>query len=171
MTKAQRKARAKRAGAVRRKANAVKAFMKKMNPGKPAPAAVRVKRLKGGGISVMPLKMMNPSAFDRCVADVRRKGTAYDPRAVCATAGRQKYGQAEMTRRAMAGKRRKRRGNVPRGSLKTWDVRRGGPGGYIGTVTAASKTEALRKAKEYYRLPPYERGAPGTAISVRLSKQ
>lgn len=57
MTKAQRKSRAKRAGAVRRKANAVKAFMRKMNPGKKAPVAVRVKRLKGGGISVTPLKM------------------------------------------------------------------------------------------------------------------
>lgn len=57
MTKAQRKTKAKRAGAVRRKANAVKAFMRKMNPGKKAPVAVRVKRLKGGGISVTPLKM------------------------------------------------------------------------------------------------------------------
>lgn len=57
MTKAQRKTRAKRAGAKRRKANAVKAFMRKMNPGKKAPVAVRVKRLKGGGISVTPLKM------------------------------------------------------------------------------------------------------------------
>lgn len=55
----------------------------------------------------------NPeSAFDRCVKEVAARGTAYDPRAVCATAGRRKYGQAEMTRRATAGRKRaaRRRG-------------------------------------------------------------
>lgn len=72
MTKAQRKARAKRAGAVRRKANAVKAFMRKMNPGKKAPVAVRVKRLKGGGISVTPLKA-NPQPKGH-TAFLRRRG-------------------------------------------------------------------------------------------------
>ena len=46
------------------------------------------------------------SAFDRCVAEVAARGTARDPRAVCATAGRRKYGQAEMTRRSVAGRRR-----------------------------------------------------------------
>lgn len=50
----------------------------------------------------------NPSAFDMCVASA--KG-ARDPRAVCASAGRKKYGQAEMTRRAIAGKRKAARGN------------------------------------------------------------
>ncbi len=51
------------------------------------------------------------SAFDRCVQSVAAKGGAYDPRAVCAAAGRAKYGQREMTRRSVAGKRRKARGN------------------------------------------------------------
>jgi hypothetical protein len=51
------------------------------------------------------------SAFDRCVEDVEARGTAYDPRAVCAAIGRKKYGQREMTRRAIAGKRRAARGN------------------------------------------------------------
>ena len=46
------------------------------------------------------------SAFDRCVAEVAARGTARDPRAVCATAGRRKYGQAEMSRRSVAGRRR-----------------------------------------------------------------
>ena len=55
MTKAQRKVRAKRAGAVRRKANAVKAFMKRMNPGKKAPVAVRVKRLRWLTLALMAL--------------------------------------------------------------------------------------------------------------------
>lgn len=57
MTKAQRAAKAKRAGAKRRKANAAAMFLKKMNPGRKLPAAVRVKRLAGGGISVTPIKM------------------------------------------------------------------------------------------------------------------
>ena len=48
----------------------------------------------------------NPSAFEKCVRSVEKKGSADDPRAVCATAGRRKYGQAEMTRRAVAGKKR-----------------------------------------------------------------
>lgn len=56
------------------------------------------------------------SAFDRCVESVAARGSAVDPRAVCATAGVRKFGQAEMTRRAIAGKRRaaRRRGNAPR---------------------------------------------------------
>ena len=56
MTKAQRAARAKRAGAKRRKANAITSFYRKMNPGKSVPDWVRVKRLSGGGFSVIPVK-------------------------------------------------------------------------------------------------------------------
>jgi len=55
MTKAQRKARARRAGASRRKANAVKSFWKKMNPGRKT-KEVRMRRLRGGGISITPIK-------------------------------------------------------------------------------------------------------------------
>lgn len=59
------------------------------------------------------MKRRNKSAFDRCVESVAARGGAADPRAVCATAGVRKYGQAEMTRRAIAGKKRaaRRRGN------------------------------------------------------------
>ena len=57
MTKAQRRAKAKRAGAERRKMNACKVFLKKMNPSRKLPGAVRVKRLKGGGISITPVKV------------------------------------------------------------------------------------------------------------------
>lgn len=62
------------------------------------------------------MKRRNKSAFDRCVESVAARGGAADPRAVCATAGVRKYGQAEMTRRAMAGKKRaaRRRDNAPR---------------------------------------------------------
>lgn len=58
----------------------------------------------------------NPSAFDKCVASVSKKGGADDPRAVCASAGRKKYGQAEMTRRAVAGKKRAARKKNPSGA-------------------------------------------------------
>lgn len=56
MTKAQRMAKAKRAGSARRKANAVKAFLKKMNPARKVPEAVKVTRLKGGGFTVKPVR-------------------------------------------------------------------------------------------------------------------
>lgn len=61
------------------------------------------------------MKRRNKSAFDRCVESVAARGSAADPRAVCYTAGVKKYGKAEMTRRAIAGKKRAaRRGNAPR---------------------------------------------------------
>ena len=47
--------------------------------------------------------------FRRCVASVRARGGAYDPEAVCASAGRKKYGAAAMAAMAAAGRRRKRR--------------------------------------------------------------
>jgi len=62
---------------------------------------------------------LNPAGtegeFQRCVEAVAAKGGAYDPRAVCAAMERRKYGQAELTRRAKAGKRAaaKKRNRVP----------------------------------------------------------
>lgn len=57
--------------------------------------------LDGFGVRTNPARAM---LFERCVAAVRARG-ARDPRAVCASAGRRKYGQAEMTRRSVAGRR------------------------------------------------------------------
>ena len=55
------------------------------------------------------------SAFKRCVAAVSEKGGAGDPRAVCAAAGRKKYGAKKYAAMAQAGKKRAARGNpVPR---------------------------------------------------------
>jgi hypothetical protein len=51
----------------------------------------------------------NPGAFKRCAAKVAAKGKARSPRAVCAAAGRKKLGQAEMTRRAVAGRKKGKR--------------------------------------------------------------
>jgi hypothetical protein len=61
--------------------------------------------LNGYGVRTNPARGL---LFDRCVKAVRARGSARDPRAVCAVAGRKKYGQAEMTRRAKAGRRRGR---------------------------------------------------------------
>ncbi len=65
------------------------------------------------------LKGRNPSAFDKCVESVTKRGGARDPRAVCAAAGRHKYGQAEMTRRSVAG--RKRKGNPADASAEVFE--------------------------------------------------
>ena len=56
MTKKQRSNRAKRAGSLRRKANAAKKMLKVMNPAS-KPKAVRIKRLKGGGVTITPVKV------------------------------------------------------------------------------------------------------------------
>jgi hypothetical protein len=68
----------------------------------------------------------NPKgAFQRCVEELTARGGASDPRAVCAAAGRRKYGQAEMTRRAKAGKRAAARGagkRNPRNPLDASDA-------------------------------------------------
>lgn len=66
----------------------------------------RRRSIPGLKTALKALRKVNPSAFDRCVADVSKKGGAYDPRAVCASAGRKKYGQKEMTRRSVAGRKR-----------------------------------------------------------------
>ena len=45
--------------------------------------------------------------FKQCVADVEARGGARDPKAVCAAAGRRKYGAKKMARLAAAGRRRR----------------------------------------------------------------
>jgi hypothetical protein len=62
--------------------------------------------------------------FDRCVQAVEARGGAYDPKAVCAAAGRKKYGQAEMSRRAAAGRRRAARAHGNPESKFTYQVQR-----------------------------------------------
>lgn len=51
-------------------------------------------------------------AFQRCVEAVSAKGSAYDPWAVCAAAGRKKYGTKKFAAMAKAG-RKKKRGRNP----------------------------------------------------------
>jgi len=51
----------------------------------------------------------NPTRFEQCVSDVTARGGAYDPAAVCASAGRKKYGKKKFQAMARAGKKRARR--------------------------------------------------------------
>jgi len=56
MTRKQRKAAAQKRGAVRRKAVAAARMLRAMNPARKV-RAVRLKRLKGGGVSIIPVKV------------------------------------------------------------------------------------------------------------------
>lgn len=55
---------------------------------------------------------VNPSGagirFAKCVKSVEARGGARDARAVCASAGRKKYGKKKFSAMAAAGRRRKR---------------------------------------------------------------
>lgn len=55
-----------------------------------------------------------PGAFQRCIEAVTAGGSAYDPRAVCAAAGRKKYGAKKFQAMARAGRKRAARGNQSR---------------------------------------------------------
>jgi hypothetical protein len=58
-------------------------------------------------VTLNPRKLANASRFDKCVESVEARGGAYDPRAVCAAAGRKKYGAKKMAAMARAGRKRK----------------------------------------------------------------
>ena len=65
----------------------------------------------GGAAAPLARKLLkNPgrpgSAFQRCVAEVTAKGGAFDPRAVCAAAAREKYGEAKLEQMQRAGRQR-----------------------------------------------------------------
>ena len=53
-----------------------------------------------------PAKLGSGALFEKCVADVTARGGAVDPRAVCAGAGRKKYGKKRFQTLALKGKRR-----------------------------------------------------------------
>jgi hypothetical protein len=78
------------------------------------------KRMATAKHLLIALKQSNPSAFDKCVADVTKRGGARDPRAVCGVAGRRKYGQAEMTARSVASRRKAKR-NPADGAVEVFE--------------------------------------------------
>lgn len=85
-------------------------------------------------------KRKNPgkpgSAFKRCVKSVSERGGAVDPRAVCAAAGRKKYGKQQYQEMAEAGKRRKkRRGNPADEAADAYEQFHGRPSEETVTIT------------------------------------
>jgi hypothetical protein len=56
MTKHQKRVKAHSAARKRAKGRAAMHMLRVMNPGKKKVGAVRVKRLKGGGVSIIPIK-------------------------------------------------------------------------------------------------------------------
>jgi hypothetical protein len=104
-------------------------------------------KFPGKRVSLKPYNAKNPGAFARCVKAVSAKGSAaYDPRAVCAASGRKKYGQAEMTRRAKAGKKRAARQS--NASARWYRVYEGSK--YLGRVRAHTAVEALQTGRDTY---------------------
>ena len=75
---------------------------KLMGEGHPQEQAVAI-ALREAGLS---RTKRNLSRFDQCVADVTARGGAREPRAVCAAAGRKKYGKRKFAAMARAGKAR-----------------------------------------------------------------
>ena len=86
-------------------------------------------------------------AFQRCVRDVRARGGAYDPAAVCAAIGRAKYGQAEMARRAVAGKRKAARRRRANPTFQIYRKHERGGSQFVYRVHASSKAAAVAQAR------------------------
>ena len=70
-------------------------------------AKVRVNKKGEVQVRLNPAALGSGGRFAACVKSVEARGGAYDPRAVCATAGRKKYGRKKMAAMAAAGRRRR----------------------------------------------------------------
>jgi hypothetical protein len=77
-------------------------------------AQVRVNEKGQVQVKMNPDKLGSGTRFAKCVKAVAEKGGAYDPNAVCASAGRRKYGPRKMAAMAKAGRKRAARKNVSR---------------------------------------------------------
>jgi len=75
-------------------------------PAKWTPAQVRTNSKGQVQLKINPAKLGTGSRFAACVRDMKSKGSAYDPYAVCASAGRRKYGKRKMAKWAAKGLRR-----------------------------------------------------------------
>ena len=88
--------------AVRRESNPRRVKL----PSKFTMMPVRVNKKGEVQIGVNPSKLGSGGRFAKCVKSVEARGGAYDPNAVCAAAGRKKYGAKKMASMARAGKKR-----------------------------------------------------------------
>lgn len=78
-------------------------------PGKWTAAKVRVDSKGRVQLKVNPAKLGSGGRFAKCVRSVEARGGAYDAKAVCAAAGRKKYGAKKMSAMAKAGRKRRRK--------------------------------------------------------------
>jgi hypothetical protein len=151
----------KESGLFRKRSEAI-AFIKKQRgtkrnpavklPSKFTPAEVRVNEQGKVQIRINPAKLGSGGRFAKCVESVTAKGGAVDPRAVCAAAGRKKYGAKKFATMAQAGRKRARHNpEMPR----YWTVRipaTAYQNAHSILVLAKSKTEASRKARRELRV-------------------
>jgi hypothetical protein len=86
-------------------------------PSKFTPAEVRVNEQGKVQIRINPAKLGSGGRFAKCVESVEAKGGAVDPRAVCAAAGRKKYGAKKFAAMGRAGRKQK---NPASHYLKGW---------------------------------------------------
>jgi hypothetical protein len=80
-------------------------------PSKFTPAEVRVNEQGKVQIRINPAKLGSGGRFAKCVESVTARGGAIDPRAVCAAAGRKKYGAKKFAAMGRAGRARTVRTN------------------------------------------------------------
>lgn len=80
-------------------------------PAQWTPAHVRVNEQGKVQLKINPARLGSGGRFAKCVESVEARGGAVDPRAVCAAAGRKKYGKKKFQQMAAAGRKRAARGN------------------------------------------------------------
>lgn len=101
-------------------------------------------------------KLGSGKRFERCLEQEIAKGTALDPRAVCAVRGIKKYGKKRMGKLARAGKKRHRhnskRRNEELGNYKAWEVLIDDrvPLGYERAYTKAAAQKIANRFKDRY---------------------
>ncbi len=85
----------------------------------PVSALAGFRKIFGGAIPAGAMAQIrreyrkNPAgAFERCVAAVKKGGSAFSPRGVCAAAGRKKYGKGKFQKLAAAGRMKQRKNPV-----------------------------------------------------------
>ena len=122
------------------------------------PAQVRVNDKGQVQVKVNPDKLGSGTRFARCVKAVAEKGGAYDPKAVCASAGRKKFGAKKMASMARAGKKRAKRNTgfhkvyTAKHPARTFQVHvpaTSRDSGYDLTITAKSSSNAIKQARAY----------------------
>jgi|SRR5271165_1416062 len=100
---------------------------------------LQVRRIDGN-----PAPLGSGARFRKCVQEVEARGGAYDAHAVCAAAGRKKYGKKKFQAMAKAGAKRAKRKNISiRRSMK--QTKKGGFPDRQQIRELRSSTKGIRK--------------------------